>query len=81
MSNKSSLSSDEHSPSSNDEHSPSSNNSALKAHSAHLDIGSAEAQGFSTHSRTQSVRRWMRGHLIGLSVFALLVLYLSLIHI
>ncbi len=79
MSNKSSLSSDEHSPSSNDEHSPSSNNSALKAHSAHLDIGSAEAQGFSTHSRTQSVRRWMRGHLIGLSVFALLVLYAAIV--
>lgn len=79
MSNKNSLSPDEHSSSSIDEHSPSSNNSAVKAHSAHLDIGSAEAQGFSAHSQTQSARRWMRGHLIGLSVFALLVLYAAIV--
>ena len=45
---------------------------AVGVHSADLRIPTA-------HSRAHGIRTWVRGHLIGLSVFALLVLYAAVV--
>ena len=63
------------------EDSPSSSSTVLSGHGTEVDRHSTELRTPRSHPRAHTARTWARRHLVGLSVFALLVLYAAVVPI